>query len=126
VHRDTRTIPKDLVILMLPLGFRHHARTLLPLTHGIPRFSTVPYIPRVLSDDERARFAAEGFLLLPSLLTAAEKANACAWAREVQAWPETAGKWMQYFEVPAGGSRQLCRTENYLGFHDGLRAMIQV
>ena len=74
----------------------------------------------MLSDDERARFAAEGFLLLPSLLTAAEKANACAWAREVQAWPETAGKWMQYFEVPAGGSRQLCRTENYLGFHDGL------
>lgn len=43
------------------------------------------------------------------------------WVDELAAWPETPGRWMKYFE---GASRQLCRVEDFLPWHDGLRGLL--
>lgn len=44
-----------------------------------------------------------------------------AWTEELEAWPETAGRWMKYFERSVDGSdpRMLCRVENFLEYHEG-------
>jgi len=82
------------------------------------------YSPRTISQDDIQQFRKEGFLLLNDLLTPQEKNELLAWSIEIQQWPETAGKWMQYFENAKAGGAMLCRTENYLDFHAGLKGLI--
>ncbi len=36
--------------------------------------------------------------------------------QSMAAWPETAGKWMKYFENPGSRQRLLCRIENFLAY----------
>lgn len=45
------------------------------------------------------------------------------WVDEVAAWPVGAGDWMHHHELTDDGP-QLCRTENFIPFHDGLRALL--
>ena len=44
-----------------------------------------------------------------------------SWTDDLGARPETAGKWMKYFE---GEARQLCRVENFTPYHDGFRDLL--
>lgn len=46
-----------------------------------------------------------------------------AWADEVAAWPDDAGDWLHYREMTDDGPR-LCRSENLVPFHDGLRRLL--
>ena len=47
----------------------------------------------------------------------------CArWVDEVAAWPDD-GPWLHHRELTDAGP-QLCRTENFVPFHDGLRALL--
>jgi len=78
----------------------------------------------VLSESAVCEYERDGFIVLPNLLSKAEKSHLSHWTQEVQDWPETKGKWMQYFEI-VKGQRQLCRTENYLDYHDGLKSLIE-
>lgn len=79
----------------------------------------------VLDESAVERYHKNGFLIASDLLTRREKADLRDWANEVQAWPETPGKWMQYFEANrSSGARQLCRTENFIAFHAGLRSLM--
>ncbi len=54
--------------------------------------------------------------------------DACAalssWVDDLRARPETAGKWMKYFERTAAGERQLCRVENFIQYHAGFERLI--
>jgi len=68
-------------------------------------------------------FNRHGFLFLPSLLSPTQKRDLVRWTDEVEKWPETAGKWMQYFET-RNGSRMLCRTEKYCDFHAEIRSLV--
>jgi hypothetical protein len=45
-----------------------------------------------------------------------------AWADEIAAWPDD-GEWLHYRELTDDGPK-LCRTENFLPFHDALRALL--
>ncbi len=58
-------------------------------------------------------------MVLRDALEAAERTALARWTDELEAWPETPGRWMKYFEP--GEERLLCRVENFLPFHDGLR-----
>jgi hypothetical protein len=70
---------------------------------------------------------ANGFLKISELFTESQKQELISWATELQARPETVGRWMQYFEVPLHdpAGRQLCRVENFLQFHDGFEALLR-
>jgi len=46
-----------------------------------------------------------------------------AWVEEVAAWPDEAGEWMHHRELTDAGP-QLCRTENFVPFHEGLRLLL--
>lgn len=48
-----------------------------------------------------------------------------AWTEELAGWPETPGRWMKYFEQTEADERQLCRVENFLDDHEGLRGVIE-
>lgn len=70
--------------------------------------------------DDVAHFAEHGWVLTrsyddPTLLA--------SWVDEVAAWPEGAGPWLHHLELTDGGP-QLCRTENFVPSHDGLRALL--
>lgn len=45
------------------------------------------------------------------------------WADEVAAWPDDGGEWLHHREQTDAGP-QLCRSENFVPFHDGLRALL--
>lgn len=46
-----------------------------------------------------------------------------SWVEEVAAWPDGAGEWLHHRELTDAGP-QLCRTENFVPFHEGLRALL--
>jgi ectoine hydroxylase-related dioxygenase (phytanoyl-CoA dioxygenase family) len=45
-----------------------------------------------------------------------------AWVDQVAAWPDQ-GPWLHHRELTDGGA-QLCRTENFVPFHEGLRELL--
>jgi hypothetical protein len=45
------------------------------------------------------------------------------WVEEVAAWPDEAGEWSHHRELTDDGP-QLCRTENFVPFHEGLRTLL--
>lgn len=80
---------------------------------------------RVLSDSERNVWEREHRVHLPCPFDAAQLENLVTWTGELEGWPETPGRWMKYFEKGARGEgRQLCRVENFIPYHEGLRELI--
>ena len=75
-----------------------------------------------LDSGTRADWKANRYVVLRGALGAAECAALRAWTDELGSWPETPGKWMKYFEP--GPGRLLCRVENFLPYHDGLRELL--
>lgn len=81
---------------------------------------------RVLSEDEKAAFEQDGYLVLPDLLTPAETVELQSWAQEVHDWPNDGNSpWMAYAEINAQGKQVLCRTENYAASHPGLNSLLR-
>jgi ectoine hydroxylase-related dioxygenase (phytanoyl-CoA dioxygenase family) len=78
-----------------------------------------------LSLAQRAAWRTQGFLHLPGFF--GDGSQLASWTEELAGWPETAGKWMKYFESATDGSddRMLCRIEYFLDFHKGWRGAIE-
>lgn len=74
-----------------------------------------------LDDTQIEAFRRDGYVVVPGLMDTGAMASIRQWTDEVQAWPETAGKWMKYFETDAAGTRILNRIEDVLPFHAGFR-----
>lgn len=53
----------------------------------------------------------------------ADPADLVRWVEEVAAWPAEGGPWLHHRELTDAGP-QLCRTENFVPFHEGLRALL--
>lgn len=70
----------------------------------------------------RAAWKANRWVVLRAALSPAERADLARWTEELERWPETPGRWMKYFEP--GDARLLCRVENFLPYHDALRALL--
>ena len=77
----------------------------------------------VLTAEQVADFKRDGFLVVRGLFDAKDMKAIAAWTDEVEAWPETAGRHMMYFEtsLKSDGARLLNRLENFYPFHDGFR-----
>ena len=46
-----------------------------------------------------------------------------SWVDELASWADADGDWLHYREMTDAGPR-LCRTENFVPFHDGLRRLL--
>lgn len=67
-------------------------------------------------------FARNGWLLVRGG-DAGAIAEVQGWVDEVAGWPEGDGEWLQYREMTDDGPK-LCRSENFVPFHEGLRALL--
>jgi hypothetical protein len=76
-----------------------------------------------LGESSRKSWGANRYLVLRGALDPPERERLRSWTEELAAWLETPGKWMKYFEP--GPARLLCRVENFLPYHDGLRALLE-
>jgi len=75
-----------------------------------------------LSASERAIYHRDKVLLKRNLFSKSELSNLLQWTDEIQDWPETPRKWMQYFQ-DIGEFRLLSRTENILPYHPPLLSL---
>jgi ectoine hydroxylase-related dioxygenase (phytanoyl-CoA dioxygenase family) len=67
----------------------------------------------------------DGYVVLSDLFSFDEKAALALYATEIERWPETPKRWMQYFELsPKTNARQLCRTENFIPYHEAIRTLL--
>jgi hypothetical protein len=79
--------------------------------------------PRFASADlEAVAFFTRHGWVITETLDAAGAARVRAWVDDVMAWPDD-GDWLHYRELTDRGPR-LCRTENFVPFHAGLRALL--
>ena len=69
-----------------------------------------------------AHFVEHGWVLTRDL-DVRGVADLVRWVDEVSSWPDDAGEWLHYRELTDDGPK-LCRTENFVPFHDGLRALL--
>jgi hypothetical protein len=69
-----------------------------------------------------AHFAEHGWALV-NTLTDHEVEQLRQWIDDISAWPDAGGDWLHYRELTDFGPR-LCRTENFVPFHAGLRALL--
>ncbi len=76
----------------------------------------------VLTDDEVAHFTEHGWLLTDSLGDLA-LSTLQAWVDEIAAWPDAGGEWLHHREMTDEGPR-LCRSENVINSHEGLRTLL--
>jgi hypothetical protein len=76
-----------------------------------------------LCEDSWRSWRKNRYLVLQGALDAVERQELGRWTEELAAWVETPGKWMKYFEP--GPARLLCRVENFLPYHEGLRALLR-
>ena len=73
----------------------------------------------MMSMEQKQFWDQHGYIKLTDYLHFVQKQSLKKWCDEVQQWPETPGKWMQYFESTSANEHQLCRIENILRYHDG-------
>lgn len=69
-----------------------------------------------------AHFARLGWVLTRPL-DADGVAQLRAWVQDVASWPDDGGAWLHYRELTDRGPT-LCRTENFVPFHEGLRSLL--
>ncbi len=69
---------------------------------------------------DRAHFVEHGWVRGSGVVPADELR---AWVDEVAAWPDGGGGWLHHRELTDAGP-QLCRTEGFVPFHDGLRTLL--
>ena len=74
------------------------------------------------SDADVEHFRANGWLLAQTLDDAGV-VELRSWVDEVASWPDDAGDWMHHREMTDDGPK-LCRSENIIPFHAGLRALL--
>jgi hypothetical protein len=67
-------------------------------------------------------FRREGWVLVRSLDEGATR-RLVEWVDEVAAWADEGGDWLHYREMTETGPA-LCRTENFVPFHAGLRGLL--
>ncbi len=73
-----------------------------------------------LSNEQRQFWNRNRYLHIRDSLAPRVAESLLSWTEELGAWPEVPGKWMKYFEAP----RLLCRVENFIPYHEGLRAFL--
>jgi len=79
----------------------------------------------MLTSSQRRFWEENGYLLMKGYFDPHRKQALTEWVRDLEARPETPGKWMKYFESASDDSRRLlCRVENFVPYHDGMRDLL--
>ena len=76
-----------------------------------------------LTDADLAFWKKNHYLHLKDIFTRDQVEALKGWSEELFSWPETPGKWMKYYESTPGDDRQLCRVENFMPYHEGIRGL---
>lgn len=73
-------------------------------------------------------FDSHGYALIPGLFASNGLTQLQTWTDEVQAWPDTAGTWMKYYEdhMTQANQRILTRLENFEPYHEGFSKLFHV
>jgi hypothetical protein len=79
-------------------------------------------VPVPIGADDVAHFAAHGWLLT-EVLDEGGVADLVAWVEEIAGWPDEGDGWLQHREMTDHGPA-LCRSENFIPFHDDMRALL--
>lgn len=78
-----------------------------------------------LSEEQIQSYHDNGFLLIEDFFSSEEHETLENYCSEFQGWGKEKGKWMQYYEInTATGENQLCRTENFTPFHEGMKSYV--
>lgn len=101
---------------------KHVELEVQPLSYyeAMLRRNTHPRLTRA----QLASFAEKGYLLIKDWFNQQEVLSITDNVGSIQEWPETAGKWMRYYENTEQG-RQLCRIENFISYHQALAQVAQ-
>ncbi len=75
-----------------------------------------------LTQSETDHFQQTGWLLT-DIFSESNIAEIKTWVADVASWPDTPGQWLHYRELTAEGP-QLCRSENLIPYHEGLRSLL--
>ncbi|KAJ1641802.1 hypothetical protein J3B02_000413 [Coemansia erecta] len=79
----------------------------------------------LLSNEQIQSYCENGYLKIADIFTAKEIDEMVKNVREIQSWPDTAGKWMNYYEMnKKTGKLQLCRTENFTPYCPFIREIV--
>jgi hypothetical protein len=72
-------------------------------------------------------FAADGYLIIPGMLSPQAVANLDRWTNELVAMPEIPGTHMVYYEdhIDGSGARVLSRIENFCPYHAALDQLLR-
>ncbi len=81
----------------------------------------------LFSREELEAYDRDGFVVVRELFDDRAMAEIRAWTEEVQAWPETPGKWRKYFDesLKKPGARILNRIENFCPYHSGFADLVE-
>ncbi len=75
-----------------------------------------------LSAEQVTAFRELGYIVVRQLFSPAEMADMEAWTDDLQAWPETPGKHMMYFETSSHDQKRILnRMENFAPYHPFFR-----
>ena len=74
------------------------------------------------ADAEAVEFFRTNGWVMTRTLDDAGAARLRTWVDEIMAWPDE-GPWIHYREMTDTGP-QLCRTENFVPYHEGIRALL--
>lgn len=77
-----------------------------------------------LSADQMIQFHQQGYVHLTDVFTPRQISRLQTAATQLGQLPETAGKWMKYFETSSDGERLLCRIENFVQYDASLGSLI--
>lgn len=71
-----------------------------------------------LTKDQASSYHRDGYLKLTDFLSAQQAQQLVQEIRQIQSWPDTPGKWMNYYErLPGTDQLLLCRTENFTPYN---------
>lgn len=77
-----------------------------------------------LTPEQIRTFHDDGFLVARGMYSDREMQDIARWTSEIEAWPETPGRHMMYFErSQLDGSRILNRMENFYPYHEGFHRL---
>lgn len=77
-----------------------------------------------LTQEQIRTFHDDGFLVARGMYSDREMQDIARWTSEIEAWPETPGRHMMYFEKSRlDGSRILNRMENFYPYHEGFHRL---
>ena len=79
-----------------------------------------------LMEEKKSYFVKNGFLIVRDIFSNQETLELQRWVNDVHNWPtDENAEWMPYEEINADGKLVLSRTENFVGSHSELNALLR-